>query len=273
MRADSDAMESRNRSWEAMSQVTSVLAQRRGVALDGGERRAQLVVEPGQELALQALGAPQRRRLGVGALEGLALEGQAERPGRVVEQVEGVVRQAGAVGPPRRDDRPPRRRGDRHGQHVQADRPGPVEAGRRAQDLLGGGLLVGARAFERGRAQRAGGEVGRLAVRHGAGRWRRRRDPGTGPGGPRPSRPPRGPARPACRAPPEGSRASGCAASRRRGAARARSRRRPGSRRGGPARAGRPGAGRPCRRSRRWCRAPRGNRRSAPTRSCAGHRR
>ena len=63
-----------------------------GVALDGGERRAQLVVEAGEESRCSKCC---ERRSGaasaLGVLQRLPLEGQAQRPGGVVEQVDGVV--------------------------------------------------------------------------------------------------------------------------------------------------------------------------------------
>ena len=67
------------------------LEQRRGVALDGGERRAELVAERRQELALDGLRAPQGGGLAAGVLEGLALHGQRERAGGVVEQLQRVA--------------------------------------------------------------------------------------------------------------------------------------------------------------------------------------
>ena len=139
----------------------------------------------------------------------LALEGQAQRAGGVVEQVEGVVGQAGRVRPPRGHHRPPVGRVDRDGQHVGADRPGPVEARRRS--AAPGSAAACWRAVacaERGRVERPGRQVGRLGRRRGAGRWRRRRGPGTGPAGPPPARPRPVSGRRGCRARRAGSRAT-----------------------------------------------------------------
>ena len=91
-RAPSVAIDRRNRSVDCRVPGQVGLEQGRGVALDGGERRAELVAERRQQLALDGLGAAQGGRLPPGVLERLALHGQGERAGGVVEQLERVAR-------------------------------------------------------------------------------------------------------------------------------------------------------------------------------------
>ena len=82
IRADSPSMSPRNRRSRVLVPGDVGLPERGRVAVDGGERGAQLVGEVRQELALEDLRAPQRRRLGLGRLHLLALHGEARGTGR-----------------------------------------------------------------------------------------------------------------------------------------------------------------------------------------------
>ena len=81
-RADSVAIRSRKRCWESPSQVDVGLQQAVGVPVDGGERGAQLVAEPGQEVALQLLGAAERGGLAVDPLRCSPAPGPAGMTGQ-----------------------------------------------------------------------------------------------------------------------------------------------------------------------------------------------
>ena len=232
IRADSAAIESRKRSCDGAVPTHVGLAQGGRVALDRGQRRPQLVVEPVEEVALQSMRPAQRSRLRVRSLERLAFERELQRPCRIVEQVECVARQA--IGSPHHAVSTARPSGVAIGTATTSAPTGRARSRRR----LVAAQHVGRRArwpvatrrrpaVDRSRRQR---RVEALAsawcsAMASAPRPRHSATSAT------PSRPRRGGALPACRGRRGASRACGCDGSRRRGAALARSPRRHGSRR------------------------------------------